>query len=24
MHRRHAVHAIHLHRCTLPPYGRET
>ena len=24
MHRRHAVHAIHLHRCTLPPCGRET
>ena len=24
MHRRHAVHAIHLHRCTLPPYSRET
>ena len=24
MHRRHAVHAIHLHRCMLPPYGRDT
>ena len=21
MHRRHAVHAINLHRCTLPPYA---